>query len=146
MSDEWIDSEDVVVFEQGKDPGMGQLRLVGHLEKVYKIGDKHDVSLKEAYQIVFGKGTSTFISEIVKTSEKDGKTYSEKQFRLAGLTDEGRPLLVVITPRDNGTAKRIITAWQLSKDSNEIKKLLNDCPLLKDKYERYQSERENEKA
>lgn len=141
MNNEWIEIEGEIIFEAGNDPGEGQLRITGHLEKIIKIEDKHNVSFREAHQIVFGKGTSTFISEITKESEKDGVTYTERQFRIAGLTDEGRPILVVITPRDNGYAKRIITAWQLSKDSEEVQKLLSDCPSLKHKFEKFQLEK-----
>jgi uncharacterized DUF497 family protein len=133
MNNDWIEIEEVIIFEADKDPGEGQLRIVGHLEKVNKIADKHNVSFHEAHQVIFGKGTSTFISESTKTSEKNGTTYTEKLFKIAGLTNEGRPIIVVFTPRDEGHAKRVITAWQLSKDSHEVKKLLNDCPQLKEK-------------
>lgn len=34
-------------------------------------------------------------------------------------------------------AKRVITAWQIGRKSKELKKLLNDCPKLKDKHEDY---------
>jgi len=130
MSDKWIDEKDAIIFEKGKDPGEGSLRIVGDLQKMITIEGKHSVSFHEVFEIVFGKGTSTFIEQYSKETKKGEDTFVEEQYRIAGLTKEGRPLIVVMTPRDNGHAKRIITSWQISKDSEEFKKLLKDCPHL----------------
>ena len=133
MSDKWIDEKDAVVFEQGKDPGEGSLRIVGDLEKMITVEGKHSVSFREVSEIVFGKGTSTFIEQYSRETKKGENTFVEEQYRIVGLTKEGRPLIVVLTPRDNGFAKRIITSWQISRDSAEFKKLLKDCPHLSDR-------------
>lgn len=135
LDPEWIDSEDGTIFIQGHDPGIGQLRVVGNFSKILK--NKNDptreITLKEAYEVVFGKGTSTFILKKTKRWYKNWVIYSEEQHRIAGITSKGRAILVVITPRDNGFEKRVITSWPLSKKSKELKKLLQDCPQLQGK-------------
>jgi hypothetical protein len=125
------DEKDAIIFEVGRDPGQGFLRVVGNLAKVVEVGDKRDISLKEMYEVVFGKGRSTLIEEYLEEKQYNGQKIIERQFRIAGLTNNNRPLLIVLTPRDEaGLAKRIITAWQLGSDSPELKKLYLDCPHL----------------
>lgn len=130
LDPKWIESDESVLFVQGSDPGIGTLRVTGNLNKVYKnFNDPNrKVTFQEAYDVVFGKGTSTFIEERIKTCDKDGFLYSERQFRIAGLTRKNRVILVVLTTRDNGLEKRVITAWPLKRKSKEFKKLLKDCP------------------
>lgn len=136
----WIEG-DVVVFEQGKDPGMGQLRVVADLDKVQENENKRDISLRETAEVLFSKGRSTFIEEYNRKT-KDEKRPVERQFKIAGLTNEGRPLLVVINPRDDGgVAKRVVTAWELSRKSAEVKKLLSEYPQLKEEVDNYKGSR-----
>lgn len=121
-----------IVFEAGKDPGEGFLRVVGSLNKMDKVENDRDISFKEIHEVMFSKGRSTFLEEYIEVKKKGDTKLEERQFRIVGLTKSGRAILVVFTPRDGGMAKRIITAWQVSRDSEEYWKLLKDCPHLKD--------------
>lgn len=130
----WLkfDSEGAVTFNSDADPGEGQLRVVGHVLKMKLVFDKHGVTFREAHEVIFGKGRSTFLEEKLVPKEIEGASILERQFKIVGLTVSGKPIVVVITPRDEfGTAKRIVTAWQVSRKSKEVRKLLKDCPHLK---------------
>ena len=96
-----------------------------------KVASDRNISFREIHEAMFSKGRSTFLEEY---SEPIGDNQSiERQFRIVGLTNSGRPLVVVFTPRDSfGVAKRIVTAWQVSRRSKEVRKLLTDCPHLQD--------------
>lgn len=81
--------ETLIIFESDKDPGHGFLRVVGNLEKVSKNANDRSITFKEAYQIVFGRESSTLISNGMVTVAKEGGSVQEERFVLAGLTDEG---------------------------------------------------------
>lgn len=119
-----------IVFVAGKDPGEGLLRIVGNFHKMGEVEAGREISFKELYEVMFSKGRSTFVEEYIEVKNKSGQEVGERQFRIVGLTNAGRPILVVFTPRDGGAAKRIITAWQVSETSDEYSKLLRDCPHL----------------
>ncbi len=137
MNCKWIEDSQIIIFEQGKDLGEGVLRIVGNLDKMFTVESKHAVSFKEADDVIFGKGTSTFLEKYTREFKKEETTYIEEQFKIVGLTSAGRPVLIIITPRDNGFAKRVITGWQVSHDSSELKKLLEDCPGLATRYQEW---------
>ena len=120
-----------LIFQQGEDPGVGQLRVVGNFGKMGLLWSGRKISFREVYEVMFGKGRSTVIEEFFESKEVDGKVIHERQFKIVGLTEAGRPLMVVFTPRDEfGMAKRVVTAWQVSRKSKEVKKLLRDMPHL----------------
>lgn len=126
--------EGAIIFERGMDPGTGYLRIVGDLAKIEKNNrdPAREISLKEIYQVVFGKGRSTCFKEYNHESCYEGKITRVRQFQIVGLTDAGSPVLVVIEPRDRyGLAKRIVTSWRVGCSSKYVKKLLRDCPHLK---------------
>ena len=126
--------QDPIIFEMGKDPGEGQLRIVADLDKVKKNEAKRDITFRELYEVVFGKGTSLLLQEYIEKWVYNDKNFEEKQFRVIGLTNEGRPLIVVLAPRDEyGLAKRVVTAWSPSLDSKEVLKLLKELPHLASK-------------
>lgn len=123
-----------IIFEQGKDPGEGQLRIVADLDKVNKNIVERNVTFRELYEIVFGKGTSILLKEYTKKWTYEGKDYEEKQFKIIGITNEGRPVVVVVAPRGkHGLAKRVVTAWSPSLDSKEVLRLLKELPQLETK-------------
>lgn len=126
--------QEPIIFEQGKDPGEGFLRIVADLDKVNENKIKREISFRDLYQIVFGKGTSWLLKEYVKKWVYEGKDFEEKQYRIIGLTQDGKPLIVVLAPRGEfGLAKRVVTAWTPSIKSNEVKLLLKELPHLQDK-------------
>lgn len=127
------DQMNPIIFEQGKDPGEGYLRIVGNLAKIEKVESDRSISFREIHEVMFSKGRSAFLEEYQERKEFNGEQILERQFRIIGLTRSGKPVVVVFTPRDKfGVAKRIITAWKPSRKSKEIEKLLKDCPHLKD--------------
>ncbi len=123
--------DDSFVFEEGKDPGEGYLRIVGSVPKIQKVRSEREVTFREIHEVVFGKGRSKLIKEYTKQSTVDGIIRSERQFRILGLTKSGKPVVVVLTPRDEGgLAKRIITAWKVSKNSKIVKHFISQFPHL----------------
>lgn len=120
-----------IIFEQGKDPGEGLLRVLGDFDKLQGLEKDRNITFREIYQIVFGKGRSTLLKEQFVLKENEGIEVQERQFKIIGLTAAGRPLLVVTNPRGvGGLIKRIVTAWQVSRDSNEVKQLIGEYPEL----------------
>lgn len=120
-----------VIFEQGNDPGTGQLRIVANLEKMDRVDDARNISFEEISEVAFSKGRSVLIEEYFETKLVEGQQMEERQFKIVGLTLGGRPLVVVLTPRDKfGQAKRVVTAWQVSRKSKEVRKLLKELPHI----------------
>lgn len=120
-----------IIFEQGKDPGEGFLRIVGNHEKMEKVAGERDITFREIHEVLFGKGRSIVVAETLVTKKNGDKEVQERQFKIVGLTNAGWPILVVMTPRDtHGLAKRVVTAWQASRKSDEVRKLLADFPDL----------------
>lgn len=131
----WIQSEDEVLVDPKNDPGAGLLRVVMNLDKALLVEEGRQITVKEATEVIFGKGRSTHIEQYTQKSNNPSYPDAE-QHRIAGLTNEGRPLLVIIEPRDaGGVAKRVVTAWQLRETSGEFKKLMKDVPNLRSEYD-----------
>lgn len=94
------------------------------------IFNDRSISFREISEALFAKGRSTHISEKKVKKVWNGQEIEERQFKSIGLTKGGRPLIIVMTPRDAGVAKRIITAWEAGSSSKELKKLIKDIPNL----------------
>jgi uncharacterized DUF497 family protein len=121
------------------DPGKGYLRTVVNLSKVEELDSKPDrrITYREIHEVMFSKGRSSFIEKYLELKLYKETEVSEEQYRIIGVTNSGRPLMIVFTVRDKGLAKRIITAWQPSIKSKDLKKLLKEYPELKDEIQNY---------
>ncbi len=121
---------DFFIFEKGSDPGVGSLRVVGDTEKLKKIELDRSVTLKEIYEVLFGNGRSKFLKEFYHKGELDGMA-PKRRFKIVGLTEEGKPLIVIFAPlEDGGLKKKVVTAWRCSRTGDEVKKLLEALPEL----------------
>jgi hypothetical protein len=121
------------IFEKGKDPGTGHLRIVADLCKLEIIESKRLISINEIYEVVFGMGRSLHLEEFFHESEVNGKIFRERRFKSVGLTNAGKPLIVIIaTGADSGLKKKIVTAWRTSRTGVEVTKLLEALPHLKE--------------
>lgn len=122
-----------IIFEKGQDPGSGELRVVADMEKLEKIEAGRSITLREIYEVIFGKGRSVHLEEFFHESEVDGAIVRERRFKSVGLTNNGKPLVVIIAPGDEGgLKKKVVTAWRTSRAGPEVAKLLEDLPGLKD--------------
>lgn len=120
------------IFEQGKDPGAGKLRLVADKEKLDKIESGREVTLLEIYQVLFGMGRSIQLEEFYHEGKVEDVPVRERRFKAIGLTNAGKPLIVIFAPlEEGGFKKKLVTAWRHSRKSIEVEKLLNALPQLR---------------
>lgn len=125
-----VNHEVVIIFEKGKDPGAGYFRTTGDLNKMTKNEKERNISFREASEIIFGKGRSFVLDKKTHNTNR-GK---EERITVIGFTKDGRPLLVVFTPRDNAHEKRIISVRQISRKQKAFKILSTRFPILAQEY------------